>query len=92
MGWRLPFRMKIFYHPRFKKNYQRLQTAVQTEAEKREAIFRDNPFDPRLDTHKLHGKLKKHWSFSVGRKCRILFEFYGDDVIFLDVGSHYLYK
>lgn len=84
--------MKIFYHPRFKKSYQRLPTIVQVEAEKREAIFCNDPFDPRLDTHKLHGKLKKQWSFSIGRKYRILFEFYEDDIVFLDVGTHDLYK
>ena len=84
--------MKIFYHPRFKKNYQNLPASLKLEAEKREIIFRNNPFDSRLNTHKLHGKLRTKWGFSVGYKLRILFEFHGKDVIFLDIGSHNLYK
>ncbi|MBI2064309.1 MAG: hypothetical protein HYT66_01195 [Candidatus Yanofskybacteria bacterium] len=59
--------MKIFYHPRFKRNYQRLPAAIQQKAEEREEMFRENPFGPALDTHKLHGKLKDKWSFSVDR-------------------------
>ncbi len=55
-------------------------------------MFRKNKFDPRLETHKLHGKLKDLWSFSVGNKYRIVFEFDNSDVIFLDIGDHDLYK
>lgn len=84
--------MKIFYHPRFKKNYQRLPSSTQRKAEKREEMFRKNPFDPRLDTHKLHGKLKDKWSFSIDWNNRILFEFDNGDVIFLDIGPHHIYK
>jgi len=55
-------------------------------------MFRNNPFDTRLKTHKLHGKLKDLWSFSIDERYRVLFEFDGDDVIFLDVGDHDMYK
>jgi len=84
--------MKVFYHPRFRKNYQRLPISAKQKAEKREEIFRKNPFDPRLEIHKLHGRLKDKWSFSVDRKNRILFEFDKEDIIFLDVCDHDLYK
>ncbi|OGF70175.1 hypothetical protein A3H65_02370 [Candidatus Giovannonibacteria bacterium RIFCSPLOWO2_02_FULL_45_14] len=84
--------MKIFYHPRFKESYRKLTPDIQKKAEGREKIFRQNPFDPRLDTHKLHGKLKKQWSFSIDKRNRILFEFDESDVIFLDIGDHDLYR
>ncbi|MCR4328051.1 MAG: type II toxin-antitoxin system RelE/ParE family toxin [Patescibacteria group bacterium] len=83
--------MKIYYHPRFAKSYRKLPSLLRAKAEAREAIFRKNSFDPRLDTHKLHGKLKRQWSFSIGWKYRILFEFVDDGVIFLDVDDHEIY-
>lgn len=84
--------MKIFYHPRFKESYQTLTIILQRKAERREQIFRANPFDRRLDTHKLHGRLKSKWSFSIDDKYRILFEFNNSEVVFLDIGDHELYK
>lgn len=84
--------MNIYYHPRFKESYRKLPLAVKKKAELIEDDFRINPFDIKFKTHKLHGKLKNQWSFSINREYRILFEFANKDVIFLDVGSHKLYK
>lgn len=84
--------MRIFYHPRFKDSYRKLPLTIQKKAEEKETIFRKNPFDSRLKTHKLHGKLRKLWSFSVDGKYRILFEFVGKEIILLDIDDHDLYK
>jgi len=84
--------MIIRYSGRFNRAYKKLPYEIKTKAEKREQLFRDNPFHAFLNTHKLHGKLKDQWSFSIDNKYRILFEFDGADVIFLDVGAHELYK
>ena len=84
--------MRIYYHPRFRGAVKRLPRASQLKAENREKVFRQNPFDPRLDTHKLHGKLKDLWSFAIDRKHRILFAFDNGDIIFLDAGDHDIYK
>lgn len=84
--------MKVYYHPRFRESYLKFSLLIRKKAERRERIFRLNPFDPRLQTHKLHGLLKRQWSFSVDDKYRILFEFDDGDVIFLDIGDHHLYK
>jgi len=84
--------MKIYYHPRFKKSYQKLPPEIKHGAEIREELFQQNVFDRKLDTHKLHGKLKKFWSFSVDQKYRVLFERFGKDVIFLDIGNHDIYQ
>lgn len=35
--------------------------------------FTNNPFDPSLKTHKLSGKLKDLWSFSIEYDRRVLF-------------------
>lgn len=84
--------MVIFYHARFKRAYKKLSIGLKSKAEIKEKLFRINPFHPNLDTHKLHGKLKNQWSFSVDKKYRILFEFVSQDVVFLDVGDHEIYK
>ena len=84
--------MRVYYSPRFGRSLFRLSEKSQEKAERSENIFRTNPFDRRLKSHKLHGKMQGLWSFSVDRRYRILFEFDGDDVIFLDIGDHDLYK
>lgn len=48
-----------------------------------------DPFDPSLKTHKLSGKLKDLWSFSVDYDDRVLFYFTEDErAVFVDIGSH----
>lgn len=84
--------MEIFYHPQFRHSYQKLFLPIKSKAEIKERIFRKNPFDQQLKTHKLHGKLRKLWSFSVDAKHRIVFEFNGSDVVFLEIGDHEIYQ
>lgn len=84
--------MKIYYHPKFKASYQKLSREIKIKAEYRELMFRKNLFNPLLNTHKLHGKLKNYWSFSINNTHRIIFEFHNPDVTFLDIETHELYK
>ncbi|QQG40882.1 MAG: type II toxin-antitoxin system mRNA interferase toxin, RelE/StbE family [Candidatus Levyibacteriota bacterium] len=84
--------MKIYYSSRFVKAYKQLPKKIKDEAEKKEKIFRKNPRDIRLKTHKLTGKLKDFWAFSINYQYRILFEFKEKDVIwFHTVGTHEIY-
>ncbi|AFZ17892.1 type II toxin-antitoxin system RelE/ParE family toxin [Allocoleopsis franciscana] len=51
--------------------------------------FTIDPFDQSLKTHKLSGKLKELWSFSVEYNERVLFYFTEDgNAVFVDIGSH----
>jgi mRNA-degrading endonuclease YafQ of YafQ-DinJ toxin-antitoxin module len=85
--------MEIEYTPHFKRAYKKLSLTIQRRAERREAVFRRDPFDPRLDTHKLSGRLKKFHSFSIDRKHRIVFFFVSRKrVVLLDVGDHGVYQ
>lgn len=85
--------MEIIYLPKFLKTYKRLPLNIRVLAEKKEHIFRNNPYDPRLKTHILSGELNGRWSFSVNYQYRIVFRFEGSDkVIFLVVGTHDIYK
>jgi mRNA-degrading endonuclease YafQ of YafQ-DinJ toxin-antitoxin module len=57
--------MTIYYHPRFQRSYKRLDPQIRLTAEKRIALFRKDALDQRLGAHRLHGKLKSLWSFSI---------------------------
>ena len=85
--------MRIEYTKKFARQYRKLSLPVKQAAEKRESIFRSNPKDHRLKTHKLKGNLKDLWSFSVTHEHRILFEFIEDDVVlFHEIGDHDIYQ
>ncbi|HAZ44555.1 MAG TPA: type II toxin-antitoxin system mRNA interferase toxin, RelE/StbE family [Cyanobacteria bacterium UBA11369] len=51
--------------------------------------FTTDPFEQSLKTHKLSGRLKDLWSFSVDYDERVLFYFTEDgNAVFVDIGSH----
>lgn len=59
-SFRRAFKKKIKEHPEIESRFwERLD------------IFINNPFDSRLRTHKLSGKLKFLWSFSVEYDVRV---------------------
>lgn len=85
--------MKIFYSPQFVREYRRLPVEIKEKAEKKEKIFRSNPFDPRLKMHKLMGKLDGFLSFSIDYRYRIIFKFQEDKIIrFYAIGDHSFYS
>ena len=85
--------MIISYSSHFFKQYKKLTKEKWKLAEKQEKIFRKNPFDPRLKTHKLSGELQNYWAFSINYSDRIVFRFINDDeVLFHRIGSHDIYK
>ena len=84
--------VNLVWDQAFKKKYKKIFT-LNAELKKSfwEAItsFSQNPFDPKLRTHKLTGKLKGLWSFSVSYNCRVIFRFISDhEVLLIDIGSH----
>ncbi len=79
--------------PRFDRNYRKLPKRIKEAAKEKERIFREDAFHPSLETHKLHGKDKDTWAFSINRKYRIKFLFLKNDaVLFLDIGDHTIYR
>jgi len=60
------------------------------------AIFKLNPFDPRLGTHKIHhlSSVSKRTIYAVciESDLRVLFTIIGDLVLTIDVGTHDIYK
>ncbi len=85
--------MKIIYTSKFFREYKKLPKEIKFLAEEKERIFHKNPFDAVLDTHKLHGRLREFWSFSIGYRYRTIFEFGDDDAIYFhSVGNHNIYQ
>jgi addiction module RelE/StbE family toxin len=85
--------VEIQYLPKFLRQYQKIPSKIKIKAEKQETIFRKNPFDPRLKTHHLTGKLKEFWSFSIDYQYRIIFQFVDENIVwFYLIGTHAIYK
>ena len=85
--------MDIIYTAEFMRQYKKLPRDVKIGAVKKETIFKKNPFDPRLKAHKLEGKLKNFWAFSISFSHRIVYEFgKGRIVYFHSIGTHDIYK
>jgi mRNA-degrading endonuclease YafQ of YafQ-DinJ toxin-antitoxin module len=85
--------MEIRYSPKFGRQYKKLPQGIKARAEKREVLFRKNPFDPRLKTHKLHGSQEEFMSFSIDYSYRIIFEFIdASTVVFYEIGKHDIYE
>jgi len=86
--------MKIIYTSKFERGYKKLPNHLKDAAEVAERIFKKDPFDTKLDTHKLHGKMKDFWSFSINCGHRIIFEFSKDKklIYFHAVGNHDIYR
>jgi len=78
--------------PLFERHYRKLSKRVKEAAKRRELVFRENPFDSTLRTHKLHGKEKDAYAFWIDYSHRIKFIFLDEEtVLFLDIGTHDIY-
>ena len=85
--------MEISFTDSFKKAFNKRVNSPELESEfwKRLEIFIENPFDSRLRTHKLSGKLKNLWSFTIEYDLRLVFYFTKDKpkkAVFIDIGTH----
>lgn len=85
--------MEIEYSREFLKSLENLPGFIQKKAERKDYVFRENAFHASLKTHKLRGKLKNYYSYSVDKNCRVLFRFENKNkVIYFDIGAHKIYK
>jgi mRNA-degrading endonuclease YafQ of YafQ-DinJ toxin-antitoxin module len=84
--------VEISFSSSFKRAYKkRIKGNLDLEARFWHKVeqFALDPFDKSLKTHKLSGKLKDLWSFSVEYDARVLFYFSDDGkAVFVDIGNH----
>ena len=85
--------MNVSYTPSFIKQYKKLPLDLQEEVKEKISLFKENPEHPFLKTHKLNGKLKDRFSFSVNYAYRIIFQYLSkDEAVLLCIGDHDVYK
>lgn len=85
--------LEINYKPSFISLYEEAEVSLRVEIKEKIALFRNKNNHKSLKVHKLHGKLKACYSFSVNYKIRIVFEYLSkNEVALLAVGDHDLYK
>ncbi len=84
--------IKISWDQGFKRVYRK---KVKKDAELKDRfweaaeIFAKDPFNSRLRTHKLTGKLEGLWAFSVSFDCRVIFKFSSmTEILLIDIGGH----
>jgi addiction module RelE/StbE family toxin len=85
--------MEVAFSDSFKKAFKKRIKMTETEQEfwVRLEVFINEPFAPQLKTHKLSGKLKDLWSFTIDYDLRVIFYFTDDKpkkVVFVDIGTH----
>lgn len=88
---------KIVYDLAFEKKFEKYKRFLNDkkldQLRAKLVIFKSDPFDSRIKTHKLKGNLNEYWSFSISFSDRILFRFIDKEtVFFIDIGSHDIYK
>ena len=77
---------------KFLRSYKRLikgRAELQKVFNEKIILFMANPYDPALETHKLKGKLRHSWAFSLTHSLRVVFTFVeSESIIFEDIGPH----
>ena len=85
--------LKTHYKPSFLKKFNRLSEGLQDEVEEKIELFKKDPADSFLKSHKLKGPFKGCFSFSVNYRYRVVFEYLSKkEVVLLCVGDHDIYK
>ena len=84
--------MEVSFSSTFKRSFKKRikgSRDLETKFWQKLEQFTIDPFHPSLKTHKLSGKLKEFWSFSVDYDERVLLYFIEDNkAVFVDIGSH----
>lgn len=85
--------VSVVYTARFLKSLKKLPAAVVEKMEERNSIFQVNPFDSRLGAHKLHGRFRGFWAYSVDYRYRVIFIFSGQKTaVYYNIGDHSIYR
>ena len=87
---------KIVFDKAFEKKFikykKKLSEKEKIKLRQSFEIFKNNPFDSRIKTHKLKAELKDYWAFKISYSSRIIFRFLDNNtVFFIDIGNHNIY-
>lgn len=86
--------MDIAYAPQFRRQFKKLENALQEEVIEKISLFGDPAQHAGLRVHTLKGRLAGRLSFSVNYRYRIIFmwEVQNTSAILLAIGDHTLYE
>lgn len=87
--------MHVIYSPSFVRLYKSLPEDFKQEVKEKITLFSDEKNHDQLRVHKLSGRLKGQYSFSVNYKIRIVFLYTNEKLkraILLAIGDHDVYK
>jgi len=84
---------KIIYAPVFVRKFSKLDKYLQDEVIEKIELFKNKDNHILLKVHKLNGKMKNYYSFSVNYRIRVVFMWNdkGEALIF-SIGDHDIYK
>ena len=81
------------YAPSFLRQLKKLPLDLQRETIEKVHLFKDKKNHRQLEVHKLKGKLKEEWSFSVNYSHRVVFKWLPNNSAgLLAVDDHDIYK
>ena len=86
--------MEVSYSPTFIKMLKSLYEELQEEAIEKIQLFRDQKNHGAMKVHKLQGRLKGRYSFSVNFKTRIVFVYVSSnpkEACLIAIGDHSIY-
>jgi len=84
--------MKILFKPTFVRQFNAFPAGLQEEVIEKIELFKNTKNHKQLKVHKLKGRLRDKYSFSVNYKTRIVFIYQGKKTaIFLATGDHDVY-
>lgn len=83
--------MKAYYSPRFISKYKKISKRdkrLGSLIKEKIALLLSDKENPSLRMHKLQGDMGNDWSISVTSSIRAIFTYVGDNLYFIDFGSH----
>ncbi|MFH0769829.1 MAG: hypothetical protein V1926_00450 [Candidatus Peregrinibacteria bacterium] len=84
---------QILFTPSFLRQFNKLPPELQDEVDAAVLRFQSHPRDRSLKLHRLKGKLRRFFSFSVNYRYRIVCQNDAHDVwALLSVGDHDVYR
>lgn len=85
--------MKVAYTRVFERQFHSLDIELQKEALEKIDLFKDFANHQQLKVHKLHGRLRGRFSFSVNYRIRIVFGYLSsNEVVLHAIGDHDVYR
>jgi hypothetical protein len=82
--------------PQFWRSYGRLTESQRAAAERTWRIFKEDPFDPRLRTHRIASLSARSGrtihAVWIESDLRAVFYLDGTDVVSVDIGTHAIYR